>query len=90
MIMINNEWYNPLDLDDVSKIVRDMFSYDLADKMDELVQSTKSELECEIDDLEILVSTLEVELENKDYEISELDEEIDELKEKIKELEENE
>lgn len=92
MILINNEWYNPKDLEDISTIIRDHFSYDLADNMNELIKSENNEkiyeLECQIDDLNLEISSLEDDINDKDSEIYELKEEIDELNEKIRELEE--
>lgn len=96
MILINNEWYNPKDLQDVLDIIREEFSYDLAHKLDELIQSLRNELKdendydlgCQIDDLNNEISSLEDDINDKDNEINELKEEIDELNERIKELEE--
>ena len=71
MISINNEWYSPKDLDDVSTIIREQFSYDLADRMDELViESNKSgydinDLLAEIDKLQFDKELLESQLIQK-------------------------
>lgn len=83
MILINNEWYNPKDLDDVSKIIRELFSYDLADKMDELIKKIEVDsnmiLELardEIDDLKDYIDSLR-------EDISELNQEIESLNEQV-------
>ena len=83
MILINNEWYNPKDLDDVSTIVREEFSYDLADKMDELVKEINLEndtiLELAKDEIEDLTDYIDSIRED----ISELNQEIESLNEQI-------
>jgi gas vesicle protein len=66
MILINNEWYNPKDLDDVSTIIREQFSYDLSDKIDDLVKEINYELEESIRDsyeLEEKIEKLQKEIE---------------------------
>ena len=73
MILINNEWYNPLDLSDVSNIIRNNFSYELANKLDELIKINENS---ELDDLYLEISGLEDDISDKDNEIYELNEEI--------------
>lgn len=68
MILINNEWYNPKDLDDVSTIIREQFSYDLADRMDELVIDFDSEIE----ERRSEISDLKDEINSNEYEISKM------------------
>jgi len=87
MILINNEWHNPLSLSDVSNIIREHFSYDLSHKLDELVGEIDNNKDSEIDDLNNDVWILEDSINDKDNEICELRDEIDRLLERIKELE---
>lgn len=84
MILINNEWYTPKDLDDVSKIIREQFSYDLADEMDEFVKKINLEndtiLELAKDEIEDLTDYIDDLRED----ISELNQEIESLNEQVK------
>ena len=84
MILINNEWYNPKDLDDVSKIIREQFNYDLADKMDELM--IQGESDYNIDYLLSDISSLEMDIDSKDFEINELQGDVEKLQDEIEEL----
>lgn len=87
MILINDEQYNPLDLEDISKIIREKFSYDLADKMDELVQEFENELENLKNEINSSDYIFENIINDKDKEIYQLREQVDELIEEIRELE---
>lgn len=83
MIMINEQWYQVRDLKDVSKLVREQFSYDLADKMDELVEDIEFDEDYKVIDLLLDISNLEDDVSNKDYEIGELQEKIEELENEV-------
>ena len=89
MILINDNWEQIYDLQDVSKIIRENYNEDLADELDKLIpehtdeeyEGLKDELwekENIIDDLEGELSTLE--LENK-----QLQRKIDDLEMKLEE-----
>ena len=81
MILINNEWHNPKDLDDVSKIIRELFSEELADKMDELVKVNDREYEDKLEWKDTEIDDLNEEISNLMNDIQELQNEIDELRE---------
>ena len=85
MILVNDNWEQIYDLQDVSKIIREYYNRDLADELDKLIpehtdeeyEGLKEELwdkENIIDGLESELSTLELENEqlqrkNNDLEI---------------------
>ncbi len=91
MILVNDNWEQVRDLQDISKIIRENYNEDLADELDKLIPEYTEEyerlqwdlnLKCEkISDLENEISSLESENEN-------LENKIDELESKIEELEE--
>ena len=87
MILINGNWEQVKDLQDVSKIIREYYNHELADKLDYLILTSEyfdekyHELECELDDSYSENTALE-------NEISDLESEIEELKHEVKELRE--
>ena len=87
MILINGNWEQVEDLQDVSKVIREYYNYELADKLDCLILTSEysdekyHELECELDDAYSENTALE-------DEISDLESEIEELKHEVKELRE--
>lgn len=93
MILVNDNWVEVRDLQDVSRIIRENYNYDLADKMDSLIEEnyyTESEywdLETELNDKENEIASMEDELSYKDEQIEDLEDEIESLKEKIEFLE---
>ena len=100
MIMIKEQWYDVRDLDDVIKLVREEFNYDLADKIEELVDSERLDYESEISDLEDEINSINEECDNlkneidlyesaclkKDERLEILEDEKDELIEEIRDL----
>ena len=52
MIMIKDEWYDIKDLDDVVKLVKDEFNYDLANRIEELVNEKEEQIKELEDDVE--------------------------------------
>ncbi len=91
MILVNDNWEQVRDLQDISKIIRENYNRDLADKLDKLIPEHTDEeyevlqwdfdLKCEkISDLEDEISSLESENES-------LENKIEELKHRIIELE---
>lgn len=86
MVLINDNWEEVRDLEDISKIIREYFSEDLADEMNNLISEHTDEeyyeLEYQLNDKDDYISSLEDEndtLENR----------IEILEEKIEELEKN-
>lgn len=84
MILVNDNWEQIYDLQDVSKIIRENYNRDLADELDKLIpEHTDSEYEeleydfwdkeNKIDDLESEISTLELENEQLQRKINDLE-----------------
>lgn len=84
MILVNDNWEQIYDLQDVSKIIREYYNRDLADELDKLIpehtdeeyEGLKEELwdkENIIDDLESELSTLELENEQLQRKINDLE-----------------
>lgn len=84
MVLINDNWEQIYDLQDVSKIIRENFSYDLADELDKLIPEHSDEeyyeLECKLDDAYGEIISLEVEISGLESDIETLRDEIEELK----------
>lgn len=78
MVLINDNWEEVRDLEDVSKIIREYFNEDLADEMDKMIPEHTDE---EYRDLEW-------QLEEKDGDITSLKDENDTLENQIEILEE--
>lgn len=78
MVLINDNWEEVRDLEDVSKIIREYFNEDLADEMDKMIPEHTDE---EYQDLEW-------QLEEKDDDITSLKDENDTLENRIEVLEE--
>lgn len=89
MILVNDNWEQIYDLQDVSKIIRENYNRDLADELDKLIpehtdeeyEGLKDELwekENRIDDLEGELSTLELENEQLQRKIDDLEMQLEE------------
>ena len=89
MILVNDNWEQIYDLQDVSKIIRENYNRDLADELDTLIpehtdeeyEGLKDELwekENIIDDLESELSTLELENEQLQRKIDDLEMQLEE------------
>ena len=78
MVLINDNWEEVRDLEDVSKIIREYFNKDLADEMDKMIPKPTDE---EYQDLEW-------QLEDRNGEITSLEDENDTLENRIEVLEE--
>ena len=78
MVLINDNWEEVRDLEDVSKIIREYFNEDLAYEMDKMIPEHTDE---EYRDLEL-------QLEEKDGDITSLEDENDTLKNQTEVLEE--
>ena len=89
MILVNDNWEQISDLQDVSKIIRENYNRDLADELDKLIpehtdeeyEGLNDELwekENIIDDLESELSTLELENEQLQRKIDDLEMQLEE------------
>lgn len=85
MILINDNWEQVKDLQDVSNIIRENYNYELADKLDSLISEQSDEkcyrLECELDELYMQNSSLEDDVAVLESNIDELNKELEELRE---------
>ena len=77
MVLINDNWEEVRDLEDVSKIIREYFNEDLADEMDKMIPEHTDEEYWD----------LEWQLEDKDGDITSLEDENNTLKNRIEILE---
>ena len=84
MILVNDNWEQIHDLQDVSKIIKEYYNRDLADELDKLIPEHTDEeyeglkdewweKENRIDDLEGELSTLELENEQLQRKINDLE-----------------
>lgn len=74
MILINNNWESTGSLQDISKIIREYYNYELADVLDGLIIEQKEDLleenfclKLEVDRLKEKIDYLEQELEEYGY-----------------------
>ena len=85
MILINDNWEQVNDFQDVSRIIREYYNYELADKLDELTyeyfDEERYDLECDLNDAHMEISSLEDEVDGLESAIELLNEEIEELRE---------
>ena len=92
MILVNDNWEQVYDLQDISKIIRENYNKDLADELDKLIpEHTDKEyynLECEINDKDCEIFSLEDEISSLESENENLKNKIDELEKQIESLEE--
>ena len=63
MILIKEQWYDIRDLGDVVKLVREEFNYELADRIEELIDELKSDHESDMRDLQDEVKELNEEID---------------------------
>ena len=85
MILINGNWEQVKDLQDVSKIIREYYNYELADKIDKLIPGHGDNdyfgLECDMADMQNEISALEDEISLLESEIDGLKHELEEMRE---------
>lgn len=98
MVLVNDNWEDIKDLQDISKIIREYFNTDLADKLDELIPKHTDEeydglmwdyeIKCDrVTNLQNDVSNLEDENERLEDKLIGAENKIAELENKISELE---
>ena len=87
MVLINDNWKEVRDLEDVSKIIREYFNEDLAYKIDKMIPEHTDEeyyeLEYQLNDKDDYISSLEDENDTLENRIEILEEKIEELEEKL-------
>ena len=83
MILVNDNWEQIYDLQDVSKIIRENYNRDLADELDKLIPKHTDEeyegLQWDYDQKCDKVTDLENEIDDLKKEIERLESKIDEL-----------
>lgn len=85
MVLINDNWEEIRDLEDISTIIRDYFNEDLADEMDKMIPEHTDE---EYQDLEWQLEEKDGDIISLKDENNTLEDRIEILEEKIEELEE--
>lgn len=87
MVLINDNWEEVRDLEDVSKIIREYFNEDLADEMDKMIPEHTDEeyrgLEWDIEEKDSKIASLEDENDTLENRIEVLEEKIEKLEEKM-------
>ena len=91
MILVNDNWEQIYDLQDVSKIIREYYNRDLADELDKLIpehtDEEYEELEYEVREKSDKIESLEAEISNLENNIERLEEDLDGAEKIIDELE---
>ena len=89
MILVNDNWEQIYDLQDVSKIIREYYNRDLADELDKLIPKHTDEeyegLEEELWEKENIIDDLEGELSALELENEQLQRKIDDLEMQLEE-----
>lgn len=90
MVLINDNWEEVRDLEDVSKIIREYFNEDLADEMDQMIPEHTDEeyqnLEWQLEEKDDDITSLKDENDTLENRIEILEEKIEELEEKLEKL----
>ena len=85
MVLINDNWEEVRDLEDISKIIREYFNEDLADEMDKMIPEHTDEeywdLEWQLEEKDGDITSLKNENDTLENRIEILEEKIEELKE---------
>lgn len=87
MVLVNGNWYFVEDMNDVSKLIRENYNDELADKLDEIFEEEINELKGDKEELQIEIWDLKDEVSDLEDEITDLEFEIQNLESKIEELE---
>lgn len=92
MILVNNNWEEIRDLEDVSRIIREKLNYDLANELDKLIPEHDDNdyfnLECDMAEMQNEISALEDENSYLEGLVDKLENEIEYLEKDIEKLEE--
>ena len=85
MIMINNQWEQVKDLDDIYRITSELICKEFADKVKSLFKQDDKiyDLECEVEDLETENISLESQLDDEKSAYEKLEEIVEKLKESL-------
>lgn len=84
-ILINNNWEQVKDIDDIYRIVSENINKEFADEVKSLFEQNDKiyDLECEIEELEIDKASLENQLDDEQSAYEELEEIVEKLKEAL-------
>lgn len=92
MVLINDNWEEVRDLEDISTIIREYFNEDLADEMDKMIPEHTDEeyqdLEWQLEEKDGDIISLKDENDTLENRIEILEEKIEELEEKLDKYEE--
>lgn len=91
MVLINGNWEQANNLQDVIRVVGEYYNDELAKTMESLIPKRTDDehydLESQLSDKDFEISTLEDDIYYKDGELDKQDEEIEDLKKEISKLE---
>ena len=85
MILVNDNWEQIYDLQDVSTLIREYYNRDLADELDKLIYETHQDFQCELREKEDKISELEDEIFDLESESKFLEKQVEELENKLNE-----
>ena len=85
MILVNDNWEQIYDLQDVSKIIRENYNRDLSDELDKLIYETHQDFQCELREKEDKISVLENDIIDLELEVQYLRKQVEELENKLNE-----
>ena len=87
MILIKGEWCKIRNLDDAIQLIREDYNYELADRIEELVDKLNLDNNSDMSDLQEKCDMLENECDNMEDRISTLEDEVESLNGEVMELE---
>ena len=85
MILVNDNWEQIYDLQDVSTLIREYYNRDLADELDILIDKTYQGFQCELREKEDKISELENDIIDLELEVQYLRKQVEELENKLNE-----
>ncbi len=92
MILVNDKWEKVRDLQDISKIIRENYNYDLAEELDKLIpehdENDYFRLECDVANMQNEISALEDENSYLEDRVDKLENNVEDLEKEIEKLEE--
>ena len=85
MILVNGNWEQIYDFQDVSTLIREYYNRDLADELDKLIDETNQDFQCELREKEDKISELENDIIDLELDVQYLRKQVEELENKINE-----
>ena len=82
---MNGNWEQIYDLQDVSTLIREYYNRDLADELDQLIDETHQDFQCELREKEDKISELEDDIFDLESEVEYLEKQVEELENKLNE-----